>query len=964
MSAVTATSHVALGKRSADETEYVNYYDESTIKDLVTREGISPDSLYDATEKRPVFEIAREKHLWSVVLLLLEHGAECVDQESLLREALDAEAWEVVEHLLRKGKKSSAVVCNAILEKAWKEGVWEVVQCFLDKDLDISYLEQCGVSKLHLNAAKGNPTLGGALFVTPMKVETLYAKDWQGRSSLHIASIFGHVDWIEPLLQPVPIIEPIISGGSAAGLVYLDRSQSMDEPDTRGSTPLKCFLEGGVRIKKRVGAEHSLFATFKAKAARIVPQFLDSGADPNSEDRRKRTPFQEACLLGVVNIVSQFRGRGVTFDEDKTFFIDAALSNDLDTVKELLKQNAPIDAVNTLGNSALIYAARGSCSDEIFQVILGEGPNLDVVNNRRETALIVALQNGFFDKAGALIEAGAGVNLGRGKNNRTALHIACCGEDVDLVTQLLIAGADPTARDKNQLTPLHLACKKGEGAIVRVLLRGGADPEAFDRMKRTPRGLVPSEKLLEIIDIFEKESSVRREPSLSSFSSSSRLPGKSEWESTPLHEACKTGNISLVEEELSKEGINIDAKDGDEKTALHVASAKGFHLVVGKLLAAGANPQEVDDTGRTPLHYACRCASVEAIQQILAALPLDEEKKAGINTPDEWKKTPLKLFLERGTKIASGKIEGDLEAYRKAAETILPLLFAAGADLTIVDSAKRLPLHEAAFIGDESIVKQLIIHGSPLTSDDCIQTPLHEALVRGVEEVIYLLVSAGAPLEEVNSSGETPLVLASKEICPYEAFQVLMQCRPNVNPKGETSPLYHAINSLSPEKVRDLIAAGAIVSDDPPLLDLAFVKGSAINSSSPPYSETRQKGAKIMKMLLDAGATFDDVKRGIRALFFAIEEEDTKLLEKLITAKVDVNAAKIENSQLTYPLHAACAKGNPDLVGLLLRKCANPLAKDFAGKVPHKLVLPEKVGAITEVYDAVDREMKQKGVIG
>ena len=53
--------------------------------------------------------------------------------------------------------------------------------------------------------------------------------------------------------------------------------------------------------------------------------------------------------------------------------------------------------------------------------------------------------------------------------------------------------------------------------------------------------------------------------------------------------------------------ININAKDGKGKTALHLATMKGYYEVVRVLLeTTSINVNEVDDAGHTALHIAGR----------------------------------------------------------------------------------------------------------------------------------------------------------------------------------------------------------------------------------------------------------------------------------------------------------------------------------------------------------------------
>lgn len=67
--------------------------------------------------------------------------------------------------------------------------------------------------------------------------------------------------------------------------------------------------------------------------------------------------------------------------------------------------------------------------------------------------------------------------------------------------------------------------------------------------------------------------------------------------------AASPGSLELFEA-LLEAGAEVNAKDADEQTALHVASARGDAEQVSRLLDAGCEPDPLDRWQRTPLYYA------------------------------------------------------------------------------------------------------------------------------------------------------------------------------------------------------------------------------------------------------------------------------------------------------------------------------------------------------------------------
>lgn len=85
-----------------------------------------------------------------------------------------------------------------------------------------------------------------------------------------------------------------------------------------------------------------------------------------------------------------------------------------------------------------------------------------------------------------------------------------------------------------------------------------------------------------------------------------------------LRAAVEAGDIAALEQ-LQAAGVSLDAKDDDERTALHWASATGRADVVDFLLATGqvdANAQ--DDAGWTPLMSAASAGLAGIVGQLLS----------------------------------------------------------------------------------------------------------------------------------------------------------------------------------------------------------------------------------------------------------------------------------------------------------------------------------------------------------
>ncbi len=84
-----------------------------------------------------------------------------------------------------------------------------------------------------------------------------------------------------------------------------------------------------------------------------------------------------------------------------------------------------------------------------------------------------------------LVDAGSDVNAPQA-DGATALHWAAYHGDAGLMGQLLEVGADPSAANRNGSTPLWLAASRGDASIISLLVDNGADANEALPLGRRP----------------------------------------------------------------------------------------------------------------------------------------------------------------------------------------------------------------------------------------------------------------------------------------------------------------------------------------------------------------------------------------------------------------------------------------------------------------------------------------------
>ncbi|XP_052901886.1 tyrosine-protein kinase Shark isoform X1 [Anopheles moucheti] len=87
-----------------------------------------------------------------------------------------------------------------------------------------------------------------------------------------------------------------------------------------------------------------------------------------------------------------------------------------------------------------------------------------------------------------------------------------------------------------------------------------------------------------------------------------------------LHRATKESNYTVVSELLKCGYRNIDSKNQDGQTAVHLACLHADDKILLKLIERGANINSRDAKGNTPLHYACaKRNGLEMVRMLIKA---------------------------------------------------------------------------------------------------------------------------------------------------------------------------------------------------------------------------------------------------------------------------------------------------------------------------------------------------------
>ncbi len=591
---------------------------------------------------------------------------------------------------------------------------------------------------------------------------------------------------------------------------------------------------------------------------------------------------------------------------------------------------------------------------------------IDPVALQKAVAAIEALDA---DSLPSLLRSNEGLAAGKLPDGRSLMHVlasqpcaAGSRQESSVLTmlgQLSTGGADAAASDTKGLTPLHYAAKTGNPNIVRSLgvTLDAAAINAADKGGVTPllsactAGNLEAVKVLIELGANPKVRTIdggsalhaaaaTRPPSMATVArvfdrltirdgNGEPPAGTIDWLKVIAESTDAKGQpiqISPAElqarEDLLRllidKGVDVDAKNKNGATAMHVAASAPVPALCQQLVLRGSKAIDLaDGNGTTPLlNAALTCQTATAEYLIAQGAAVDAANEGGW-TPlmaagvvgDE--KT-LKLLLDKGAKIGATDVSGQTPMHFAALGGKLPaleLLLKAGLDVDTPSKIGVTPLRLAAAQGHLEAVKWFIAHKASLTSLSKDQlTPLHAACVTGTPEVCEALLAAGAELTAKDSRGYFPQHVAAE--AGNTAVLALLESKGlDVNGVAASGvvALHLAAETGRAETVKWLLAHKA---------DPNVVGGG--RQITPLHSGAYGGSVEVVQALLAAGAKVN-VKSGDGStpLMVATLQKRKALYALLIAAGADPS---ITNDTGKSPLSTALNAGDWDTLKILTPK--------------------------------------------
>ena len=373
-------------------------------------------------------------------------------------------------------------------------------------------------------------------------------------------------------------------------------------------------------------------------SAAVVTQLLDAGADPNASQMNGLTPLMTAARTGNPDVVKALLSRGAnlnaaTATTQETALMWAIVERHPDIVRELVEHGADVDPMPQQALSPLMAAA-GNGDIDTAKLLLEAGARVNDTGADGAHPLAYAIVVGQSAFAHFLLDHGADPNGAIG--GVTALHAAAGPVDTwlrawnrsgrgrargriqlderqPLVNALLARGADPNARlTASEMTGqgfvrngAYDTFTTGTGDVAGATplwVAAYATNPGADRMRFGRRNPNSTGEILRSLLAAGARPDLTSEDGTTALMAAAGCGRAAHWTNTPRAPRQPTAEAAV--DILIEAGVDVNATNEADFTALHCAAFSGLPEIVRSLVAHGADIDARDWRGRTAFRLA------------------------------------------------------------------------------------------------------------------------------------------------------------------------------------------------------------------------------------------------------------------------------------------------------------------------------------------------------------------------
>ncbi len=471
-----------------------------------------------------------------------------------------------------------------------------------------------------------------------------------------------------------------------------------------------------VNAKDKYTEKTPLHYAAEAGHLQIAHLLIDKGADVHIQDEYEKTPLHYAAENGFSELSKLLVDQGadrLAMNKSSYSILHAASRNGLKwLVEECIQEGADIhgeviDPYNKTGKKPIFYAVEEGHM-EVLQYIIERGADIRVqITDRRK------IKKPLFDKWLPGYRRRLRLREEEFKREYQAmfsyqddiipgdslLHCAIQNEQMAIAKILIEKGLNVNAINSLGLRPLHYAARKGDLKSAMILIDKGAELNAKDIYGKTPLHhtiALSSERYApEEIDeehfekdilkhiYFERNREylfkyyVKNDDKTSY--SLQNLDDTKDWKAHDnLTKILKDAKYAKVLQYLIQQGLDVNAKDNNEKNPLHFATDMGYIEIAKVLIDQGAEINPINYYGNTPLYEIS--INYETIEHVLylidhgavknetdsgiASFLTDEKKPLTMSQKLFWKKYHSMVWEWEMTRVASKVFYKQLRYYQ------------------------------------------------------------------------------------------------------------------------------------------------------------------------------------------------------------------------------------------------------------------------------------------------------------
>ncbi|MCX7027517.1 MAG: ankyrin repeat domain-containing protein [Spirochaetes bacterium] len=618
---------------------------------------------------------------------------------------------------------------------------------------------------------------------------------------------------------------------------------------------------------------------------------LDHQADPNILDGNGNTPLHlvtSSSGLVMTKLLLEKKAKPAIADSNGDTPLHKAVKLTLDDsiVKELIKADAPVNAVNKEGDTPLMICVKAG-TYQYAESLIAAGSDVFRLNNKGDTPLSIAIRRGV-DAVDKIILPSNVLNQEASSGNSVLAYAISQKAVPEIVLRLLKKGADPRTTNTSRDTALHIAVRNNLIDQSLILIDAKASIFAENSAQDTPVSLAlmasggPYDWFFtpEVIAARDDQDNtighLAAKKNLADgldylFRKNADLTAVNKSNETLLHTAVRADAKEAAYYLIDK-GAVLSARNRDGDAALNVAVLSGSKACFKALvLLPGIDLNARNYSGETALHQAIRKQNTEFATYLI-------DRSAALEYRDNTGLTPLA--------VAAREVQTGIAQY----------LIKAGSAIDARDYTGSTPLYYAVSVekGQPDLVRMLIQSGADILAKNALgDSPLLASLKKGQSLVREIL---GSPaIDKADSEGKTPLRILVEARASLDTLRLVLA--ENVDPSSRDrfadTPLHAALMQ------KDYAAANLLLS-----------------AKADPFAPNQQRITPLAIVLKDTAALKDFTQAaglatadalGETFLHYAVRAGSAEAVKTLLDLGVDRNARNISGESA---MDIAQAKGN------------------------------------------------------